>query len=217
MTWRLRKVAELMLVSILLGSGPALAATGYFVNGVEVNKQEQLALEHQYGIRIDEVALTEAQRQRVKEVFGIDIDGRRFWYDNVSGAWGYEGLPAAGVILPGLPINAPLQRDASGGDTNVLVNGRALHPTEVRYLAQHYGQVLPGDYYLLADGTYGFVGGLPIGRIQTAKARGAGGSQSRFGRTLGDGNGFLSFTSPQIGGRRGVGVTCAPDGGCIYH
>ncbi len=190
--------------------------TGIYVNGTELLPADVTALAKTYGIRIGDAELSSAQAAAIKKVFGVDVDGRRFWYDRVFGAWGYIGLPPAGRLRPNIPFAAEMPEDASGGGTDVVVNGRILHPTEVVYLRQQYGYVIPGRYYLWPDGTYGFEGQAPSGRLPLADSRRGGAATGSFGTAIGDGD-FVGYIPPRGWGDSSTpSVTCAPDGGCIF-
>ena len=61
----------------------------------------------------------------------------RYWRDFMSGFYGREGGPALGVSQAPMPGAGPLQPDAScrpAGQTNIYINGREVHPTEVASL-----------------------------------------------------------------------------------
>jgi hypothetical protein len=98
---------------------------------------------------------TPAQVQAGSRVFsivvnGIPITGRskmallasgvlpgRYWRDFTAGFYGREGGPALGVSQVPIPGAGPLQPDAScrpAGQTNIFINGREVHPTEVANL-----------------------------------------------------------------------------------
>lgn len=100
-------------------------------------------------------------KQRLEQMYHVEIRPGRYWYDKVSGAWGIEGGPMLGQVLPGLPIGGPLRQDASGGRTGVVINGRELHPTDVAGLRQ-CGPVNPGRYWVYANGVGGYENGPPI-------------------------------------------------------
>ena len=76
---------------------------------------------------------------QIEAAYRIRIPDANYWYDPVLGAWGPRGGPIMGFILPGLNIGGPLQEDASGGGTNVFVNGRELHPYDLMALQQIAG------------------------------------------------------------------------------
>ena len=192
-------------------------ATGFFVNGKELTSADINELQSKYGIKIMDATLSDEQIVTFKTIYGVEVDSKRFWYDAVSGAWGYIGLPTAGRIQPNLPFDATLPADASGGSTSVSVNGRMLHTAEINYLRELYGSVNPGRYWLLPDGTYGLEGGGPTGRLpQSASGRNGVTGTSSFGTAIGDGD-FVGYIPPRAWGDSSTPtVTCAPDGGCIF-
>lgn len=110
------------------------------VNSVALAPQKVRALERQYRVRI--------------------LDGR-YWYDAFSGAWGFEGGPTVGQILPGLALGGALRANASGGKTGVFINRRELHPLDVAAL-QRCTAVYRGRYWVNAQGIGGIEGGPPI-------------------------------------------------------
>jgi len=71
-----------------------------------------------------------------------------------------EGGPGAGQIQAGLKLGGPLRRDVSKGNTGVIVNGRELHERDVTAL-QSCVAVVPGRYWILANGLGGPEGGPP--------------------------------------------------------
>jgi hypothetical protein len=107
---------------------------------------------------VNGVPLDETIRQGLERNYGVPIKPGRYWYDNVSGVWGLEGGPGAGQILAGLQLGGPLRRDASKGNTGVVVNGRELHTFDVAAL-QRCLMVVPGRYWVLANGIGGVEGG----------------------------------------------------------
>lgn len=124
-----------------------------------------------------------------------------YWYDERSGVAGRWGGPAAVLLVPGLPLGGRLPAQASGGGngrlTGIFVNGRELHPYDVRALIALYGQAWPGRWWVNGQGDFGAEGGPPIGNLRVAASR-AGGSWSRGGGagtngfwTGGDGNGYV--------------------------
>lgn len=201
------------LILCLSWTGTAYAAGGFYVNGEQLADEVVDRLESHYGIRLADAAPSPAVARELQRIYGVRVTGTHFWYDPVSGAWGYEGLPAAGQIAPFLSIGGRLRADASGGATLVAVNGRLLHPSELRFLNQRFGFVKPGRYYLFANGAYGIKGGPILGNLSAGR-RGSSALSGRdkFGSVMGSGD----FTGYLPSGSGGVGVTCAPDGGCIY-
>ena len=152
--------------------------------------------------------------QQLELRYGVSAEPGRYWYDPVSGLYGREGEASLGQMPPGLPLGGPLQANASAGHTGVFINGRQLNHLEVNYLAQ-CTPVIPGRYWMDANGNGGVEGGplqfnLPQLCAQARRSSGSG----TFGSVTGDGttNGAI-FRSP---GGEVYGVTCGPDGGCIY-
>ena len=132
--------------------------------------------------------------QAVARSFGTKILPGRYWYDKMSGLWGWEGQPTAGQILPGLPLGGLLKTKASNGKTGVFINGRELPMLEVTYL-QTLGPVFQGRYWMNAQGIGGFEGGPPIFDLNAAARQRSGGGlyggNSRttpFGHVGSDGN-----------------------------
>ena len=102
--------------------------------------------------------LEDSTRQAPERGYGVPIKPGRYWDDSVSGVWGLEGGPAEGQIHPGLRLGVTLKRDASKGKTGVIVNGRELHALDVAAL-QRCVRVVPGRYWVLANGVGGTEGG----------------------------------------------------------
>ncbi|HEY3067888.1 MAG TPA: hypothetical protein VGL09_19025 [Methylomirabilota bacterium] len=110
-------------------------APSVVVNGVQLDAGVVRTLEQHYGTR---------------------IQNGRYWYDNVSGLWGFEGGPTAGRMYPGLRLGGPLRPDASRSNTGVFVNGRDIHPQERAFLQQCFGYVNRAHYWLNAQGIGGY-------------------------------------------------------------
>lgn len=176
-------------VALLTLTAPAAAAAqrdAVIVNGVPVSQAE-----------------FRAEFQRFGVILSGPIAPGSYWYDPVSGLWGNAGGPTMGQILPGLDLGGPLRSDASGGGTAVFINGREIHPMEYLYLQGLFGYVMPGRYWLNAQGIGGSEGGPPTFSLaaaaQASSGGGAGGSgynrRSLFGDTGSDGNCFY-YNSP---------------------
>jgi hypothetical protein len=151
---------------------------------------------------------TEAELAALEQAHGIRIPDANYWYDGVLGAWGVEGSPTLGLIAPGLELGGPLRADASGGGTNVVVNGRVLHPLDLAALQQLTGPVLPGRYFITAQGLAGPEGGPPmwdLGAMARQAQGGGGGSSTWQGRVTGS-SGFSDGTT---------GAVFLPNGGIV--
>lgn len=172
----MKNVATLFLLPSLLASSPAAVAADVVVNGV---------------------ALESSVRQQLERGYGVPIKPGRYWYDPVSGVWGVEGGPAAGQIHPGLRLGGALQRGASKGRTGVIVNGRELHALDVAAL-QRCLTVIPGRYWVLANGVGGVEGGPPqfnLAALCGSRAQGTGSST----RCENYGGGQFNCSNPRTG------------------
>lgn len=83
------------------------------------------------GVVVNGQALTAATVRTLEQAYRVPIATGRYWYDAVSGAWGLEGGPIAGQMMPGLRLGGPLAPDASRGNSQVFINGRELKVGEV--------------------------------------------------------------------------------------
>ncbi len=156
----LRLFWRLVLVAVLgLASAKIFAQGAIVVNGAPLDRQTVTALERLYG----------------------QLRPGRYWYDTVSGAWGYERGPTVGQIQPGMRLGGPLRADASGGGTRVFINGRELHPADVAYLRQLAGTVLPGRYWVNAVGVGGYENGPPFFDLRALAAQRGGRSWAHSG------------------------------------
>ena len=89
-----------------------------------------------------------------------------YWYDKVSGAWGYQGGPLAGLGPAGLDVGGPLAADALNGNTGVFINGRELAAIDVLRLQQWIGTpVMQGRFWVDANGYFGYEGGPVVGNL----------------------------------------------------
>lgn len=150
---------------------------------------------------VNDEVLPEGTVRALERQYGMRIENGEYWYDRISGAWGLRGGPAAGFILPGLTLGGPLRADASSGNTGVFVNGRELHALDVLALQRIVPVVLPGRYWVDAQGNGGYEGGPPLFNLFALahSARGAQGgpwshtSKYTGGTVGGDGEGFLYY------------------------
>jgi hypothetical protein len=154
-------------------NAPATYSRSVVVNGERVSDEELAQLE-QKGVRVS--------------------DGR-YWYDRACGAWGLEGGPTVGFILPGLSVRGPLRADASNGNTGVFINGRQLHLQDVAGLRSLAGTVLPGRWWVDAQGNFGMEGGGLMGNLWLL-------AQMRR-TTVGSGSSHISSSGVTVGGEGG--------------
>lgn len=117
--------------------------------------------------------------------YGVPIEAGRYWYDAACGAWGLEGGPAAGILLPGLPLPGPMPADISGRGSGVFINGREIHALDKEGLLALFGQAPAGEYWMDAQGNLGSVGGPAIvnlfAAIRAAQAAAGGGGSVTHG------------------------------------
>ncbi len=122
--------------------------------------------------------------QALQSYYQVQIQPGRYWYDKTCGAWGYEGGPGVGVLWAGLELGGSLQEDASNGTTGVFINGRRLHTQDVDFLENLMAQqILPGRYWLNAQGFAGLEGGPALVNLYyTAQQRRQSGGGSSLNR-----------------------------------
>lgn len=123
------------------------------------------------------------QLSQLEQAYGIRIDDADYWYDRVSGAWGIRGGPTLGFIAAGFNLGGPLRPDASGGGTQVFVNGREIHVYDLMALQQITGPIMQGRYFINSQGLAGFEGGPPLWNLaamaaQSQRSGGGGGSNT---------------------------------------
>jgi len=175
------------LLGLLLAGSRALPA-----------QQRQIVVNH---VRLTDQTVGAFERQ-----WNIRLQDGTYWYDRFSGAWGLEGGPTVGWIMPGLELGGPLPADASRGNTGVFINGRELHVQDVMALMQ-FVQVQRGRWWVDGRGYFGAEGGPVLGNLWTlAQQRGlragkAWSAYSRDGNTFvgGDENGCSYFNSHDFG------------------
>jgi hypothetical protein len=125
----------------------------------------------------------------------LPIADGRYWYDADTGAWGVEGGPTAGLVLPGLPLPGPMPDDISGGGTGSFINGREIHPLDQQALHQLFGVTYRGEFWMDDQGNIGYFGGPAIANVlqasRAAQAAAAGGSVTQGYSSAGGARGTL--------------------------
>lgn len=159
---------------------------GSFLMAVGLSAAGVRAAEGETQIVVNAVPLTVETVQSLRRIYPVPIQPGRYWYDAFSGAWGQEGGPIAGQMMPGLRLGGPLRANASRGTSGVYINGRQLTLGEKAYLEQScQAPVLPARYWVNAYGIGGFEGAPPsfnlalCGGGQTRGGGGGGGSSTR--------------------------------------
>jgi hypothetical protein len=157
------------------------------------------------GARLDAATLL-----RLEGPTPVIPDGN-YWYDRRSGMAGSIGGPTQAYLAPELDFFPPMSPQSSGGGTNVVVNGRFIHPLDLAGLQYYFGAIQPGRYWLDGRGNYGFENGPALGNLvqQIAMLQAAGASGQ--GRGSAGGDSVYRFF-PTLGSS-GTGVTVANAGG----
>jgi hypothetical protein len=114
--------------------------------------------------------VTDRQAAEFMQVYHTALIPGNYWYDAMSGFWGYWGHEPAGVINQGHAF-APLPANASGGHTGVFINGREINAAERLFYQNLYNTpVQPARLWL--DGRSGYFGlegnPQPVGNLALA-------------------------------------------------
>lgn len=175
-------------------AGAAEAAAQYWAPGAATERD----------VYINRVKLASERVQELERQYQTLIMDGRYWYDAKCGAWGVEGGPTLGFILPNLDLPGPVPTDISGGGTGIFINGREIHVQDQMALQQVFGVTIPGRYWLDAQGNLGIEGGMVIANLATAMQAAAGrgyGTVTGAGGTVGsDSEGFM-FSGRDLGGK----------------
>ena len=137
---------------------------------------------------INQVTLSEAQKNELTELYGAPPLPGNYWYDSMSGLYGANGFPAYGFMQAGHRFGT-LKRKASEGKTKVIVNNRELPQDEWAVWSYLLGYwIEPGNYWLDAYGNAGYVGvATPVVNLYQAAVQnsysGQGGSGDNFWST----------------------------------
>lgn len=78
----------------------------------------------------------------------------KYWYDKVSGLWGKEGKKPCQIISAQLSVGDPIMRNASNGNTDILVNNREITKSEL-WMLELAGINCEGKphFWMSADGS----------------------------------------------------------------
>nr|WP_282015468.1 hypothetical protein [Marinifilum flexuosum] len=107
---------------------------------------------------INNIELNQSQIEEFEKYYGTKPLPGNYWYDKISGLYGVVGYASFGFMLPNHDLGH-LRRDASNGQTNVIVNGRELPQNEWlvwSYVLGYYIQ--PGNYWFDHLGNAGYIG-----------------------------------------------------------
>jgi hypothetical protein len=107
-------------------------------------------------VTINGEKLNAEEIQSLKNIYG-SVNPGDYWYDRLTGLYGVMGYGPLGILATGYNFG-PMPRNASNGNTGVIINGREITYGEVALLSRYVGQVIPGSYWLEASGNFGFAG-----------------------------------------------------------
>lgn len=147
-------------------------------------------------IVINRIPLTATEISTIEQQYGVGLVEGQYWYDRACGAWGVEGGPTSGFVMPGLRVGGALREDSSSGNTQVFINGRELHYLDVAGL-QQFIPVQVGRYWVDAFWNCGYEGGPVLFNLaQLMRTRSGAWSHTTKGFTNnttvgGDGQGFM--------------------------
>lgn len=127
-------------------------------------------------------ALSADELAELEQLYGVAPLPGNYWYDAASGLYGAVGFQAFGFMFPGHELGT-LERNASAGDTNVLVNGRELPQGEWLIWSYMLGTAIQvGSYWLDAQGNAGYEGSpVPLVNLYVAAQQNAYGGQGGSG------------------------------------
>ncbi len=125
------------------------------MNNLQSNTDQSDTRDH---VIINNIILSAQQLAEFENTYGQKPKPGNYWYDKVCGLYGITGQPALGFMYPGHDLGV-LARNASNGNSFVLINDRELTEFEWMMLSQLTGAtVMPGSYWLDAQGNAGMQG-----------------------------------------------------------
>ena len=104
--------------------------------------------------------------RHLESISGEMLPDGAYWYDSVCGAFGVWGYGTLLFFPPNLPLGGPMIPYCSGPPTGVFINGRDIHPSDLQQLAPFVGQIMPGVYFLDAQGNMGVEGQPPMTNLR---------------------------------------------------
>ncbi|MGD8780270.1 MAG: hypothetical protein PVH88_15050 [Ignavibacteria bacterium] len=170
-------------------NGKAIAATSETLrfqrNHLKTDSTVKQTPKNEAAVIINNVNLSKQQIEEITKTYGVEPLPGKYWYDTNSGLYGVVGYPAYGFMFPGHKWGQ-LSRDASNGNTGVIVNNRELPQTEWAVWSYILGYwIQAGFYWLDEKGNAGYEGNpIPVVNLYLAAQQnayqGRGGSGDNF-------------------------------------
>lgn len=111
------------------------------------------------GVVINRQPLTIGEVNAIQYRYNYKIPNGRYWYDTVSGLWGYEGGPAMGRTVSGIHAFGSMPQNISKSKTGIIINGREIHKKDLEELQKLFGSIKRARYWLNSRGRGGFENG----------------------------------------------------------
>jgi len=187
-----------------------------------MNASQPMATGNQIAARvvINGRALSAEDIANFEKLYRVKPQPGNYWYDTKSGLYGVVGQAAAGFMYPGHELG-PLSADASGGNTDVFINGRNQTVQEVQILsALARTQVQPARYWLDAQGNAGYEGNpIPVGNLFAAALAAQQGVGGAAGGGAGGGDNFWNtrFSAGNYNSDNSAGYVSLPGGGTVSY
>jgi len=188
--FRTSKVLSLVLLALLV-SPAFLCGQGVIINGKELSSE---------------------QLSQLEKIYQVEAQAGSYWYDAKSGMYGVVGQPAYGFMYPNHELGE-LARNASHGNTGVIVNGRELPQAEWVVWSQVLGYwIQAGSYWFDAQGNAGYEGNpTPVVNLYLAA------SQNGYQGNSGGGDNFWSTRFSAGNSSGGTGYVSLPGGGMVSY
>jgi hypothetical protein len=164
------------------------------------------------GVIINGNELSSDQVAELEKMYNVKAQAGSYWYDAKSGMYGVVGQPAYGFMYPNHEFG-DLARDASAGNTGVIVNGRELPQAEWVVWSQVLGYwIQAGSYWFDSQGNAGYEGNpTPVVNLYLAA------NQNGYQGNSGGGDNFWSTRFSAGNSSGGTGYVSLPGGGMVSY
>jgi len=138
-------------------------ATSQILSFTRSGGEVQNAMQKSSEVVINNNVLSKEQIQEIAKKYGVEPRAGNYWYDSVSGLFGVTGYPSYGFMYPGHKFGV-LSRNASSGNTGVIINGRELPQLEWAVWSYVIGYYIQrGSYWFDSKGNVGYEGNnIPV-------------------------------------------------------